>query len=462
MSEAKQIKKIKQSALQRRLAVSVAGASGGARLLGNRAATAFLSTTKKQASREQALAKEARLFAEKLGELKGAYVKIGQMMALYGVHFLPAQITDALHALEDQTSSLEWSAIEPVIEKALGQHYGELKIQQRPIAAASLSQVHLAKQVKDNRRLCLKVQYPGVVKTIESDFRLILQMLWFTRSSQPGKNVDGWMQEIKALLIDEVDYHRERKMTQRIAGLLAGDGRYRVPQIVAKYSTRNVLAMEYLPGYEITHETISKLSQGRRNALAKAMLELFFKEIFEWGIMQTDPNFGNFRVQAGNRRCRAESASSDNDKLTLLDFGAVRQLEDNFTSALRDTIIAAYKNDTAGIVEGAIRLNCLQPSHPKLVKRSFADFCILLMEPFRKDVTQIPAFALNNRSQYKWHDSRLLQRVGKLGAKTVAIQGFTAPPKEFALVARKLTGVFTFVSTLRAEINAHKIIEKYL
>ncbi len=454
-----QIKKIKQSGLQRQFAISLAGASSGARLLSNRAASLFLSADDRRESHQKALAREAKLFTQQLGELKGAYVKIGQMMALYGDGLLPKEVTDALHHLEHKTSSLEWLSIEPVLKTTLGNRYCELQIDQKPVAAASLAQLHRATCVKDGRSLCIKVQYPGVAETIDSDFRGLMQMLRLTRWVQSGRDVEIWMKDIKAMLVDEVDYLREKRMTERVAELLSGNGRYIVPTIEGRYSTENILTMDYIEGYEVTNPAISRLSQGRRNALAISMLDVFFKEVFEWGIMQTDPNFGNYRVQLSKPN---DSDMADVDKLVLLDFGAVRELDATFLTALRKTIIASYRQDKAQVIEGAIELNCLRNTHPERVKESFADFCMLLMEPFRKDKSDIPHFALNSKNQYKWHMSNLMKRAGKLGAKSVAVEGFSPPPKEFALIARKLSGVFTFVTTLRAEINAYKIIEKYL
>lgn len=455
MKKHKQLKKIKQSGIQRRIAISLAGAQGGVRLLGSHLSSALMPEEKKQAVRQKSIAKEAELFAHELGELKGAYVKIGQMMALYGDHLLPKQVSNALHGLEHKTSSMAWTSIEPVIKQELGDCISELSIHKKPIAAASLAQVHRARLKVDGRELVMKVQYPGVANTIDSDFKAVLQMMRLARWAKTGRDFENWTEEIKAMLIDEVDYHRERLMTEQVAELLADDPRYVLPKIEKKYSSATILTMDYLKGVEVNHPRVAKLSQKRRNALAKAMLEVFFKEVFEWGIMQTDPNFGNYRVQFAHKE-------EPIDKLVLLDFGAVRELDPIFIEALQKTIIAAYQNDREGVMRGATLLNCINESQSRRVRESFADFCILLMEPFRRDKQEIPSFALNDKHQYKWYDSKLLKRVARLGSKSIGIDGFTSPPKEFALIARKLTGVFSFVTTLRAEFNAHAIIDQYI
>ncbi|MEM7358080.1 MAG: AarF/ABC1/UbiB kinase family protein [Pseudomonadota bacterium] len=454
MEKNKPLKKLKQNGLQRRIAVSLAGVEGGARLLTSHVTSAFYQEDKKAQARKNALAREATAFSQKLGELKGAYVKIGQMMALYGDHVLPREVTDALRQLENQTSPMHWEAVEPQIKAALGKRFDQLAISEEAMAAASLSQVHRAKLNRTGEELCLKVQYPGIANTIESDFNAVLQMVKLARWVPAGSDFANWMEEIKAMLVDEVDYQRELRMTDHIATKLQHDQRFLVPKTKPRISSRTVLAMQYLEGEVVTHESIQNLSQRRRNDLAKSMLELFFKEVFEWGVMQTDPNFGNYRIQL-------KTSSEQPDKLVLLDFGAVRKLDPAFMQALQKTIVAAYRNDRQRVIEGATDLHCLQANQSQTVKESFADFCILLMEPFRKDKTQIPEYALNNRRQYKWRESQLLKRVAKLGAKSIALEGFQSPPREFALIARKLTGVFTFVTALGAELNAYKIIDQY-
>lgn len=448
------LKNLKQNALQRRLSVSLAGAKSGARLLGVRAKSVFLDERQKQQARSQALAEEAEKFTKTLGELKGAYVKIGQMMALYGDHLLPKEVSKALHNLEDQTEAMSWQAIAPVIKSALGDDLEKLEIEPQAFAAASLSQVHRAVLKSDQQQVCLKVQYPGIAKTIDADFALVLNMLKMARWVSSARDLEAWMSEIKSLLHAEVDYQREAAMINRVKGLLADDQRYTLPTVFPKFTTKNILTMSMERGCDVTSAEVAQLSLRRRNALAKSMLELFFKEVFDWGLMQTDPNFGNYKV-------RLKSGDEKNDKIVLLDFGAVQSLSREFQQALKQTISGAFYQNREQLIEGAIALRCLKPNQSEEVQNSFVDFCVLLMEPFRKP-EQIPDFALNNRNQYLWQQSKLLRRVGKLGAQSMIIEGFQSPPGEFALIARKLAGVFTFITTLKAEFNAQSIIKPYL
>lgn len=443
---------IKRGRLRRRLAISLAGARAGSRILGQRSTDWMRTKDNREARRSELLQREARVFVGRLGQLKGSYVKIGQMLALFGEHLLPPELTDALHSLEDQTTPLIWSALEGPLREELGARVDELEIDPEPLAAASIGQVHRARIRSSGEALCLKIQYPGIRETIDSDFADVLQMLRLAHWLQAGREINQWLEEIRSLLHDEVDYRREAAMTRQMSERLADDDRYRVPDVLDRYSTEKVLALSFEEGLDPSHEKIQKLSQRRRNAFSKAMLDLFLREIFEWGVMQTDPNFGNYRLQTGPA----------GDRLVLLDFGAVQELPDSFLDPLRLTITSAMLDQRDGVIEGIIALRCLNEEHPDSAKHSFADFCMALLEPLRRDFSGVPEFALNHKGQYRWRESKLIKRAGKMAAAGAFTQYFTMPPKEFVLITRKLTGVFTFLSVLGAEFKGYKLLARHV
>lgn len=310
------MKKIKQGGFSRRLSLGVAGARGGLGLLQAKASGLLLSKDKQQLHNDLALEKEARRFVQHLGELKGAYVKIGQMLALYGEHILPAPVTDALHTLESATNPLDWSVIEPAIMAELGvDNLSDFVIDPKAMAAASLSQVHKASR-DGNVSHCFKIQYPGIADAIEDDFKNVMQMLSLARWVKSGKQLEVLALELKTYLLREVDYRHELNTAEKVRMLLKADHRYVVPQYFPQHCSDKLLVMELVDGEDVMSDRVQSLSQQRRNSLAECMLELFFKEIFEWGLMQTDPNFGNYRIQVG----------AEADKLVLLDFGAVHPL----------------------------------------------------------------------------------------------------------------------------------------
>lgn len=445
------MKSIKKGGLSRRLSIGFAGAKGGLGLLQAKAGSLLLPKEDQQAHNDKALEREAKRFVEHLGELKGAYVKIGQMLALYGEHILPSPVTEALHTLESATKPIEWSAMLPVLRQELGDGLAsELAIVEQPLAAASLSQVHKADLSGVTEAVCVKIQYPGIADAIEDDFKNLIQMLTLARWVKSGRQMEFLTKELKHYLLREIDYSHELTTANRIKELLAADQRYKVPHYYEQYCSQKVLTMEFVDGFEVGHAKVQALSQDRRNALAESMLELFFKEAFEWGLMQTDPNFGNYRVLIGERA----------DRLVLLDFGAVHDLPRSFSEALESTILAAQAGEMQTLTQGLIELNCLRDSDNELVKTSFAEFCKFILEPFRDSYSQVPQHALDGEL-YDWSNSRLLKRAGRVGSQGMLVKGFTVPPSEFMLMVRKLTGVFTFVSALGAKTKSAHLLNAY-
>lgn len=439
---------IQRNALGRGLSVSVAGVRASSALALDAALGRMLPLWKKHSTVMQS---EAQRFVAELGRLKGTYVKVGQMWAMFGEHFLPPELTEALHALEASTEPLDWHHIEPVLKRHLGEHYAAFAIDRRALAAASLAQVHRAKILATGEEICLKVLYPGVRETIDSDFNAVVRLLKLTRWLKAGRELDDWLEDMRAQLHLEVDYEREALMTQRVAALVAPDARYVVPRVYPQYSGSTVLALEYMPGEVVTSEVVARLPQARRNRLGLAMLDLLFHEIYVWGLMQTDPNFGNYRIRVGQ----------NTDQLVLLDFGAVSECAESFLDALGQTIAMTQQGDREGVAQGLIALGCLSPSSGAQARESFVDFCLHLMEPL-VDPTTLPPERVNAKGEYRWGTSALLKRAGKKAAASSMSLQFATPSREFAFVARKLTGVFTFIAVLNAEFNGADLLLQHV
>lgn len=193
-SKGTSVARIKTGSFERRLSLTKAGLFAGTRV-GAHMATNWLSGKENREARHRAMmSSQARILVEELGKLKGSVVKIGQVMALYGEHFLPEEVTEALHTLEDQTTSLEWSAIEKVLRDELGaDRFAELEVDPEPIGSASLGQVHRARRRDDGLELVLKVQYPGVDQAVDSDLNSVAHLLKIARLVYFGPEFREWL-----------------------------------------------------------------------------------------------------------------------------------------------------------------------------------------------------------------------------------------------------------------------------
>ncbi|WP_111497358.1 MULTISPECIES: ABC1 kinase family protein [Marinobacter] len=451
------VSRIKTGSFERRLSLTRAGLFAGTRMATHMATNLFSSRDKREERHRQMLSSQARFLVDELGKLKGSVVKIGQVMALYGEHFLPAEVTEALHTLEDQTTSLAWPSVEKVLASELGaDRLAQLEVDPEPIGAASLGQVHRAVRRSDGLEIVLKIQYPGVAEAVDSDLNAVAQILKVGRFVSMGPEFNEWLEEVRAMMHREVDYALEARTTEHFRKMLADDNRFVVPRILPEFSTARVMAATFESGWPVSSETVAQLPLERRSELGRAALELFFRELFDWGEMQTDPNFGNYRIRL------AEDSGAGADQIVLLDFGAVQSYPDDFLEPVQEMIQASYEQDLERVIEGGIQLHFMSEDWPEDVLQRFGEVCMSVLEPLAPANSEWPEHAVNERGQYRWKQSDLPSRVARQAARSAISRYFRIPPKEFVFLNRKLIGVYTFIAVLRSEFNGEELLRDYL
>jgi predicted unusual protein kinase regulating ubiquinone biosynthesis (AarF/ABC1/UbiB family) len=418
------------------------GVTAGARIAAHEFANLFRGDRSRSASDRTFYTGQARKLADELGRLKGSVMKVGQMLSLYGQYFLPPEAVEVLSSLQDDTPPVDWKALEPVLKRALGRSRAELEIDPVPLASASLGQVHRARRKKDGAQLVLKVQYPGVADAIDSDIRTLARLIAMTRLAPKGLNLEPVYAEVKEMLHREVDYLAEIDHTQRYAQLLKDDPRYVVPHVYEEYSSDQVLALSYESGVSVRDPSVQALSQERRNALAHAALDLFLRELFEWGMVQTDPHFGNYKI-------RAVDNEGGLTPIVLLDFGATRLFGRGFVEGYREMLRGALLGDRTMTLSGAEAIGAMYPDFPETVRTSFAELCQLIVEPFQG-------------GEYDWGASDLPRRTGEKLARSAVSRYFRIPPREIVFLHRRLSGVFILLAALRSRWNARPLLLRHL
>lgn len=447
---------LKTSAFDRRFSIAKASFVAGTRWATANASSMFANEDTKNKKRKQAMSEQANYLVQEIGKLKGSIVKIGQMMALYGEHFLPPEITEALHTLNNNTVALSWPAIKTQLRNELGSKLEDLTIDHEPLGTASLAQVHRAVRKSDGLEIVLKIQYPGVAEAIDSDMSLFRNMLKLTRMVPQTREFDEWFEEVREMMHREVNYHMEADATRRFYDRLKDDGRYIVPQIIDEYCTNRVLCMTFERGVPVNSPVMLSLPQARRDKLGEASLEVTIREIFEWGEMQTDPNFGNYLVRLGNGK-------DIEDKIVLLDFGAIRQFDQNLLNVARGLIIAGYQHDLNKMVDAMQGYNFFDQM-PANVKPGMAKVFLLATESFSspQNNPDLPPDIMDADGKYDWRKSQLHARVIKQAGESMASRYFSVPPKEFMFISRKFIGAYTFMTVIDAHTNMRKMLEAHL
>lgn len=438
--------RVKSSVFSRGFSIAKMTFRTGASLAGQGIATAMASQLEKEEGWKTFLKKNASFLTKELGELKGSLMKAGQMLSMYGEHFLPTEATEVLKALQSQSPPLKWEAIEKVLTTYLTpEQLDQLEIDHNPLASASMGQVHRARIKATQESICLKIQYPNVDRAIDSDLRALKSLLGLMKMLPKNFNLDPVFTEIRDMLVQETRYDLEAEITQKFYALLKDDRRYVVPKVFPEFSNRKVLATSFEYGLRVDDESIQAISQERRNQLALNFLNLYYKELFEWRLMQTDPHSGNYLIRIHPDR---------EDQLVLLDFGATRSFSEQFLSTYHRMIKAAFYNDTEKLTQAAGELNLVHTDDAPEVQKIFAEFCFETMEPFRDQD--------NVENTYDWKNTDLPQRLSKKIFRVLREHPWRTPPSEFIFLDRKTGGVFIFLSVLRAKINARELLLKYL
>ncbi|MGB7755070.1 MAG: AarF/ABC1/UbiB kinase family protein [Salinisphaera sp.] len=443
--------KLKTGSFDRNAAMARMGMMAGASFATHTVGNLFRNKADREARNREFYVKQAQFLADELGQLKGSVMKVGQMLSVYGQYFMPPEAIEVLRSLQDDSPPVAWGDLEPVVVERLGRkRLEELDIDPEPLAAASLGQVHRAWRKADGRELCIKVQYPRLADAIDSDIRTLTNIVRLARLVPKGMELHSVMEEVREMIYREVDYDRELRMTREFGQRLAHDDRYVVPEVFPEYSTETVLVTSFEAADHVQSERVKNLPQERRNRLSESALELFLLEFFNWGIVQTDPHFGNYKVRINE---------DGNDQFVLIDFGATREFAPRFLGAYYDTVAGAFEGDEQKLIDGAIGINLLRRDSPQRVFDDFANVGLLIIEPFRAEP---PAELSTPDGRYKWGESDLFWRVSKAVQDAAISRWFRIPPREIVFLHRRLGGVFVLLSVLGAQLNAHDLLASYL
>ena len=426
-------------------------------------ATATLSGGDGRSIGQRLLESQIQVLAKEFGKLKGSLMKAGQMLSVYGEHFLPPEINFHLKQLQKDSPPVAWAAMEKAIRRQLAPEVlATLDIEEESWGAASIGQVHRARRKGTTAErqatwdICLKIQYPGIDRVIESDLKVLRSIFSVLKLLPRSSQTDAIFEEIRAMLKREVDYEREAEATVEYSELVGGDPRYVVPRIFPDLSTRRILATTFEEGVALDSDEVRSLSQERRNALGAAALDLFLKEFYQWAFMQTDPHFGNYRV-------RLSKKPGEHDQLILLDFGAVRRFPKSFLNPYYAMVKSAKDDDRREFDISCRLLELLPEDASEPLKEGLWDLARMIMEPFLEHPPfpeSAPWFKANGC--YDWGNTDLPKRVSKRLTTLILKTGINPPPKEFVFLDRKLTGVFIFLHHLGAVVPSRAILESNL
>lgn len=379
----------------------------------------------------------AKRVAEQLAQLRGAAMKVGQLMSMDAGELLPPELTEILSRLRSDAKPMPLSQLAKVLEQNWGKGWN-LKFKQfsfEPVAAASIGQVHSA-HTKDGRHLALKIQYPGIKSSIDSDVDNVATLLRVSGLLPKAVDFKPLLEEAKQQLHAEADYAIEASWLNQYHELLGNQQAFQLPAVYEDYSTDNILAMSFVKGVPI--ESLVDASQQDRDRVASLLLDLLFREIFEFRLIQTDPNFANYQY------------NTDSKQLILLDFGATRAYSEKIAEAYRTLMQAAIEDDRASMMQAATDIGFFQADIKDSQREAVIDLFMQACEPLRHE------------GVYDFGNTNLASRIRDAGMHLSMEKDYWhTPPADALFLHRKLGGLYLLATKLRATVDVRALFMPY-
>jgi len=376
-----------------------------------------------------------RIF-DSMTQMKGAFMKLGQMLSLQA-HTLPEPYLRRLAELQWEAPPMHATLMRMQFRNETGKAPEEVfdAFEREPFAAASLGQVHRAR-LKSGEAVAVKIQYPGIERSIDSDFANLKAMLSTIRlSREQYGEVWNAVEEVRHHFHREVDYVQEADTIEEFRRLLRDRDDVRIPRVYREVSTRRVLTMEYVEGKHLRDYLKTKPSQAERDALADRLLDLFFRQAFDFGLIHADPHPGNYLFLGDGR-------------IGLLDFGCSKKFDRAFMDEHR-------------------KLFRIPLGDVEALERHYRKFGMVADDDPRRDEKKAALLKMQRTDIAKYHEDRVFDfgdaahfREVISGLQELAKLGLTTPG--FVLYVRAKIGLYNLFHQLGARVNCHKVYRKYV
>ncbi|KAK3872239.1 hypothetical protein Pcinc_022666 [Petrolisthes cinctipes] len=375
----------------------------------------------------------AKRIVDTLCKVRGAALKLGQMMSIQDSSLINPQLQKIFERVRQSADFMPNWQLERAITDQLGEDWRTkvATFDERPFAAASIGQVHLA-TLHDGRSVAMKIQYPGVAEGIESDINNLITTLRVANILPEGLFVDSIIEVAKRELGWECDYEREAECTHKFRKLVEPHSQYYVPEVIPQLCSQQIFTTELIDGLPV--DKCVDLDQDTRNFLCQELLRLCLMELFQFGFMQTDPNWSNFFYNV------------ETEQVALLDFGACRDYSKDFVDKYIHLIHGAASKDRQKVLKYSQELGFLNGYEAKVMENAHIDAIMILGEAFQED------------EPFNFGDQNTTHRIQHL-VPVMLSHRMCAPPEESYSLHRKMSGVFLLCTKLNAVVNCYRIFQ---
>jgi predicted unusual protein kinase regulating ubiquinone biosynthesis (AarF/ABC1/UbiB family) len=370
------------------------------------------------AARTENLLRNATVVAETLGEMKGAAMKVGQMLSLHE-QFLPPEVSRVLRTLQQTAPSVPFEVMQDEIEGQLD-NFDELfeELEPEPIASASIGQVHRGR-LRDGRRVAVKIQYPLIDRVIEADLANLRRLLSALFSLFSDADFEPLWQEVRDRLLEEIDYELEAANATRMAELHAEVPEIVIPPVVAEASSKRVLTMEYLRGVSPDEACSDRFPRETRDHWGQALFDFEFRGLFRHRLLHADPNLANFSFLEDGR-------------VIVYDFGCMKTIPAVIAVGYAKLLLAATEDRRPEIPELLREMGVHRQSGRPLPLSLVEPYLDLLGEPLRES----PPYTFGEQG------GQLYREVMNLGLANIGETADLTFPRDFIFIDRALAGHF--------------------
>ena len=419
----------------------------GVRWAGMRAVNRVRTPERAAAAENERTAALVHELVEQLGRMRGAAMKIGQVISMVDFDGLPEAQQDELQrklaTLRDGIPPVPFSRLEKLMRKELGAPLGTVfsEFDERAFAAASIGQVHRATTV-DGADVAVKVQYPGVAEAVETDLRNAMLLLPLVKRLAPGLDGKALAAEMRERISEELDYELEAQNQRRIERLVRGHPFVFVPHVYTELSTRRVLVSEYIEGAGF--EAVRRADEAERDRYGEIVFRFFFGLLYRNQIALGDPHPGNYLLRPDGR-------------VGFLDFGLLREIDPARIAAERAIAIAVREKDAPGLKAALIAGSYLPSNRADSVD---AEFALRMMRRAIKWYAAPGDLRFSGTPERRGRDRERPDSDQRAAMRTQVNQ-FTVPPD--AVLIRRMHGVVAIVlQQLRAGADWGAIAAEYL
>ncbi|MCC6994817.1 MAG: AarF/ABC1/UbiB kinase family protein [Deltaproteobacteria bacterium] len=399
--------------------------------------------------------RNARRIQRAIAELQGLYLKVGQLFSIMS-NFLPEQFRQQLESLQDQVPPRSFKEIERRFrEEFEGKAPRELfdDFAELPVASASIGQVHRAR-LKSGETVAVKVQYPDVEEIVRIDLNTLRRIFGIVSWFVPYRGLDAIWHEIKAIVMEELDYTIEADNLEAIAANFEGHREdVAFPRVIRELSTARVLTTEWVEGIKVSDKVKLKQAGFDLSALARLVVEAYCKQIFTDGLYHADPHPGNILVRA-----MRGTGGAPQPAVVFLDFGAVARVSPAMRHGMVELIQGALARDTPRIVRALKEMGFVSRTGDQRVFEKVVDY---FHNRFQEE---IHLDSLNLRD-IKFDPEKGLENLADLRKMDISLRDISESfhvPKEWIMLERTVLLLMGLCTELDPAMNPMAVIRPYL